>query len=317
MDVKKDADNVDTLVKKSNALARARWSAESIWEPRLVALLASKVRVDDTDFQVYEIPATEILRGTGGKDYHNLSDIIDSVMARVLTIKEHDGWTKYNLFARCRFRSSDGILELGFHPDLKKHYLNLAKYTKYSLTEFLLLPSIYSQRIYEILKSWDDRQDVLLYVKDLHEMLDTPHSLRMNFKNFRLRVLEKAYNDITNLTGMRFTWEPIKKGRAVNAIRFTFLNEVKKHEQKKEQQTAIIVNKNAISETVQPVNEEGGSPIRRAQKCYTAHGSRVCNGITGVKQAVCTICLLSIQHRQVADYNPVDLCTELAKEKSV
>ena len=31
------------IVKKSNALARARWSADSVWEPRLVALLASKL----------------------------------------------------------------------------------------------------------------------------------------------------------------------------------------------------------------------------------------------------------------------------------
>ena len=49
------------IVKKSNALARARWSAESVWEPRLVALLASKVRADDTDFHVYEVPVTELM----------------------------------------------------------------------------------------------------------------------------------------------------------------------------------------------------------------------------------------------------------------
>ena len=49
------------IVKKSNALARARWSADSVWEPRLVALLASKVKQDDEDFQTYEIPIRELI----------------------------------------------------------------------------------------------------------------------------------------------------------------------------------------------------------------------------------------------------------------
>ena len=37
-------------VKKSNALARARWSPDSVWEPRLVAMLAAQIKPGDTDF---------------------------------------------------------------------------------------------------------------------------------------------------------------------------------------------------------------------------------------------------------------------------
>ena len=144
------------IVKKSNALARARWSAESVWEPRLVALLASKVRQDDTDFQVYEIPVGEIMRGsTGGKDYREVESVVDRVMSRVLTIRDDKGWTKYNVFSRCRYRAKDAVLELGFHPDLRPHYLNLQKhFAQYNLLEYLTLPSIYSQRMFEFLKSW-------------------------------------------------------------------------------------------------------------------------------------------------------------------
>ena len=138
------------IVKKSNALARARWSAESVWEPRLVALLASKVRADDTDFHVYEIPVSEVMRDgeRGGRDYREVEGVVDRVMSRVLTIKDEKGrgWTKYNVFSRCRYRPDEGILELGFHPDLRPHYLNLQKhFAQFNLMEYLVLPSIYSQ----------------------------------------------------------------------------------------------------------------------------------------------------------------------------
>lgn len=229
------------IVKKSNALARARWGAESVWEPRLVALLASKVRADDTDFHVYEIPVSEVMpeREKGGRDYREVEAVVDKVMSRVLTIREGGkNWVKYNVFMRCRYRAEEGILELGFHPDLRPHYLNLQKqFAQFNLMEYLLLPSIYSQRIFEILKSWADRPDVRIPLLELHEMLDTPDSLKQDFAQFRRRVLEKAHADIYEKTSLRFEWEPVKKGKAVTDILFIF--DVKRRiEMKKQQEQA-------------------------------------------------------------------------------
>ena len=53
-------------------------------------------------------------------------------------------------------------------------------------------------------------------------MLDAPESLRKNFKELRRWVLEKAHKDITGLTSLQYEWEPVKKGRAVVAVRFIF-----------------------------------------------------------------------------------------------
>lgn len=211
------------IVKKSNALLRARWSPESIWEPRLVALLASKVRKDDHDFQVYEICVSELLGAKyGGRDVKKISTVVDRVMSRVLTIKDDKGWTKYNVFVRCRFRSDDGVLELGFHPDLRPHYLGLQEFfATYNLMEFMLLPSTYSQRLFEVLKSWADKPECKISLSDLFGMLDVPPTLQ-RYPDFRRYVLEKAHKDITGKTSLRYDWEPIKQGRAVAGIRFTF-----------------------------------------------------------------------------------------------
>ena len=211
------------LVKISNALARSRWLAESVWEPRLVAVVASKVRVDDADFQVYEIPVTEVLRDHGGKDYKELETVANNIMSRVITIHTDDGWKKRQVFCQCDFIRSKGLLLIGFHKDLKPHYLNLQKhFTQYNLMEFLLLPSVYSQRLFEILKSWDKIPEVIISINELHEMLSCPEYCRKNFKEFRRVVLEKAHKDITKHTTLHYDWEPIKKGRSVDSIRFVF-----------------------------------------------------------------------------------------------
>lgn len=210
-------------VKKSNALARARWSPDSVWEPRLVAMLAAQIKAGDTDFQTYEIRLVDILgKDPGGKDYQEFEKAIDKVMSRVITLRNGDDWKKYTMFSSCEYISKRGILKIGFHPDLKEHYLQLKQYIKYNLLEFMLLPSIYSQRLFEFLKSWDDRKEAIIELKELHEMLDTPKALRAKYKDFRVRVLEKAHKDILKFTDLYYTWEPVKKGRAVSWIKFIF-----------------------------------------------------------------------------------------------
>jgi len=212
------------VVKKSNALARASWSVKSVYEPRLVALVASRVRVDDQDFQDYEIPLSELLGASvDGRTRQLVADVVEGLLGRVLTLPRPNGWAKCNVFSWCEYDSKAGCIRARFDPGLKEHYLGLqSHFTQYSLMEFLLLPSTYSQRLFEVLKSWASLPESVIDLADLFEMLDVPASLRANFKDFRRRVLEKAHKDITTQTGLRYQWEPIKQGRAVAAIRFTF-----------------------------------------------------------------------------------------------
>ena len=146
-------------------------------------------------------------------------------MSRVITISDPDSgdWTKYNVFSRCRFRKKEGILELGFHPDLIPHYLQLKKnFVQYNLIEYLTLSSLYSQKVFEILKSWANRSEITILIPELHVALSVPESLRIDFAAFRRRALEKAYKDINEKTSLRYEWEAIKTKNKVTAIRFIF-----------------------------------------------------------------------------------------------
>lgn len=224
----------DKVIRKSNAIARARWSPDSIWEPRLIAVLASKINSNDTYLQTYDIPIVEIIgKNPGGNDYLQfekaIEKAVDKVMSRVITIRNNNDWDKYPLFSSCKYRSKKGILTIGIHHELKEHFLQLQQYIKYNLTEFMLLPSIYSQRIFEILKSWSDKNAIIINLNELHEMLESPKSFKNSYKDFRRFVLEKAHKDINEQTALKYTWEPIKTGRAVTAIKFIFTKEIPPH----------------------------------------------------------------------------------------
>lgn len=212
------------IVKKSNQLARAAWPAQSVFEPRLVALVASRVTVEDEDFKEYKIPIDELFREDGGETIKRVEAVSDSLQSRVITIPDEDGWTKYNVFMKSKFSASERCIIAQFHPDLKPHYLALkGHFTQYALFEFLLLPSVYSQRIFEILKSWQPSYpEITLPLQELYEQLDVPDSHKKDFGNFRKRVLVQAHRDIHKHTSLRYEWEPIKRGRSVVGVRFVF-----------------------------------------------------------------------------------------------
>ena len=215
------------IVKKSNAIIRGHWEITNIWEPRLVALLASKIHVDDEDFKVYNLRLSEILGSHySGKDMQLLEECVKKAMKHVIVVDLNPtDRAYYNIFSKCVFRSEKRVLELQFHPDLKSEYLGLKEmFTQYSLEEFMSLSSVYSQRMYEILKSWDERVDATMPVEVLYDMLNVPASYRNDFAQFRRRVLEFTHEEILKKTKLWYEWESIKSGRSgkVVAVRFVF-----------------------------------------------------------------------------------------------
>lgn len=268
------------IVKMSNALARGKWLPKSIYEPRLIAQVAARVHKDDKEFKTYEIPVTAILQGkVDGRTYKILADAADNLMGKIITVDTDNkrGWIKYTIFSRCEYDAGKGCIRARFDPDLKPHYLNLkSNFAKYNLNEYMNLPSSYSQRIFEILKSWDDKPETKIQLSALHDMLNSPPSLRSRYQDFRRKVLEKAFNDIHKYTTLRYEWEPIKTGRKITAIRFVFSKPRKNELIAKEKDTQEKKGQKAAAKRHQAALE--------AAECYK-NGN--CNPNGSLR---CTIC---------------------------
>ena len=216
------------IVKADNTFFRVRCKVKNLIATRIVMAFASLVDESDLNenkrFLKYKIDAASILDGidAGGNYYNQLREAAYTLIDQKLEQRKHKNHFKvYTLFSTIEYEN--GIITGEFHADLLPFFLGLKKqFTRMSLGQYLKLPSIYSQKIFGYLTSWSGTPEVEISVSDLHEMLDTPESLRKNFKELRRWVLEKAHKDITGLTSLQYEWEPVKKGRAVVAVRFIF-----------------------------------------------------------------------------------------------
>ena len=215
-------------IKKSNTMARAHSESLTVWGGRIIALIASKVKEEDIDFKTYKIPLTELLeRGEwerSGRVYEEIIEVIKILGETVIRIpgKKEGNFRQYTVFAMCGYENGNIIAE--FHPDLKPHFLKLEQgiYTSYKLKDFLSLSSAYTQKLFEILKSWSGTTKTTIKLSDLHATLNTSKTCQSNFKDFRVHILDKALYEITEHTTLKFEWLANKNGRAVTSIDFFF-----------------------------------------------------------------------------------------------
>lgn len=220
------------IVKKHNRLVRAKINITDKTASRLLACLIAAISADDQDFRnAYSVPLKNYLPDEGGRFYKLARQACRDLIQATVEMERADPdptakdpiFEIMPFFSRLEYRN--GIVYADFNKHMAPVLLQLREcFTQYNLMEYLTLPSIYSQRIFEILKSWENikKGEVIFSMSEFHRMLGTPKSLRNDFAQFRRRVLEKSYNDIQSHTQLRFEWEPIKVGKSVEKIRFTF-----------------------------------------------------------------------------------------------
>lgn len=232
-------------VKQSNELIRSRTNVANKTTSRLLACLIAQLHDSDSDFkEEYTLDIRErltMLQDAGGTKMAQIREACKFLAEAKVWIErpasdkktKDDEFDIIPYFSRLSYRR--GVLHVKFNPEMKKFLLELkAFFTQYNLLEYLSLPSIYSQKLFELLKSYEGANKkgyTEFTLQDLHDYLDTPDSFRSDFRNFRIRILEKAHKDI-NKTSLEFAWEPIKTGRAVTAVRFIFRDKMREKVEK-------------------------------------------------------------------------------------
>lgn len=271
------------IVKKDNRLVRSKLNISSVDASRILANLVACIHTDDKSLKrVYRVAVKDFLADTSGRGYTRVKGLCRELAQVTVELEEPDPDGPHpifeigTIFSRIVYKK--GIVEAEFNGHMAPFLLDLQQcFTQYSLTEYLKLPSVYSQRIFEILKSWSGKPEVILPVSELHRLLDSPDSFQANFAEFRRRVLEKAHKDITAHTSFRYEWEPVKVGRSVEKIRFIFSGgkkalAQKEQEKAKEEKRQRLINQRFL----------------RAVECAKAKGGD-CRTMDNVR-IVCKLC---------------------------
>ena len=287
------------IVKAKNELFRSRTKSTNVLAARIFMAFASLVDEEDAQKGQYKkvsIPASSVLpeNVVGGKRYQDISKAADVLLEQRLEQKlGKNGFTKYNLFSSISYL--DGVITGVIHRDLLPFFLTAKEqvglYTRLNFEQYVKLPSSYSQKLFAFLSSWKSNGTVEVQLDALHELLATPKTTQANFAEFRRRVLDKAHADIQAHTSLRYEWEPIKKGKKVIGIRFTFQEKPLALPTETDRTKDIAKLRKGMSKSMSSKTPEegntGGQCMAIARPCFQEHGGK---------------CAEDSQSKEVCDY---------------
>jgi len=126
--------------------------------------------------------------------------------------------------AEKEYHRKEGWVEMHINASLLPFLTHLrGQFVSYKLSQASGLRSVYSWRLLELLsqfkrKGW--RQDELDSFVHAMDVGDTTYG--SNFAQLRRWVIEPAVKELVEKDGWEITWDPIKAGRKVIALRFDF-----------------------------------------------------------------------------------------------
>ena len=229
------AEKKNLLVVQHNNLIESRYSLTTL-EQRFILSLIAKIDKNDEEFYSYEITLSELSELMGIKItnmYLEISKLADKLMSRVITVKAPHGWKKLQWLSYCEFNSRTAVVTCSFHPKLKPYLLHLKReFTKSNLMILTQFQSIYSIRIYQLLKQYRKIGHREFRLDELKEILGLKKTQYSAFKDFRRWVLNQAKKEFEKKDESRkfkcdltFSLETFREGRRIARLKFIIIEQ--------------------------------------------------------------------------------------------
>ena len=213
------------IVKSNDIIQKARFQL-SVQEQKILLYLISKIKPRDKDFKnnIFNIKESCKICGIdtqSGKTYIHLKETIKKLADKSIWVKSDDGnrETLYRWLNYAVIDKKSGEIQIQFHELMKPFLLELkSSFTQYELLYILAMQSQYGIRLYETLKSYEFRKEILFNLEDLKEMLMAKKYEVYN--SFKRRVLEIAIREINDFSDINVQYEPIKDGKKIVGLKF-------------------------------------------------------------------------------------------------
>lgn len=143
------------MVSRSNVLIESK-SSTSLFERKLLNIAIAKAYIEDGEL-IARISTKDVksyLHISGNSIYTRLKDVSKETLGHVVSIEddEKENFIMFNVVNKCEYR--DGIFTTRFTKEMKPHIYNLKKdYTRMSLDVLCSFKSLFTTRIYEILRT--------------------------------------------------------------------------------------------------------------------------------------------------------------------
>jgi plasmid replication initiation protein len=214
----------DLSVIKANQLIQKSRFDLTLQQQKIILYLISKIKMEDDDLKLYEFDIQEFHKVCGftGNNYALLKESIKGIADKSLWVKLDNGKeTLLRWIEKPYIDYNKGIVQIKLDRDMKPYLLQLQQdFTRYELIWTLSFSCKYSIRLYELVASihYNQLEEYRrIYPVDELKTLMGAETYK-TFKDFRVRALEPAVDEINTFSNKNITYRAIKKGRSVDKI---------------------------------------------------------------------------------------------------
>jgi plasmid replication initiation protein len=219
----------DLLVVQSNKMVESSHTL-TLNEKRLVIMAAAhldsrKPMPEKNTVKIYASDFATLYDLHGGQAYQAIEQAAKKLYNR--NIRSIDGDAKKGSRERnvrwvwmCEYLKNEAAVVLGFSPVIAPYLTMLnQQFTKYRLRSVSALSTFYAIRMYELCTQYRKTGERRLTLERIREVLDLGDKYQ-DVKNLRMRVLDPSVKEITKLTDLDVSYEPIRKGRKIIGFEF-------------------------------------------------------------------------------------------------
>ena len=229
--IKKEKNNLSLKYKieRSNHLNALKPTGMTLTEVRFLAIYQAKINARDPNTKLVSFTLDDFCEIMEIKKMSVtiMKKVVSKLLCKPIFLPNEDGspgFTGVPLFKKCKMHNHQGYwyVDIECSEEVLPYMFEMKRnYFTYELWNSLRLKSINQLRMYEVLKQYEKIGTRTVYLEDLKNMLGINKNSQVKYQDFRRDVLEVCQKALEEHTDIKYTFEPIRKGRKIHALKFT------------------------------------------------------------------------------------------------
>lgn len=213
------------LVIKSNNLINMQTDLSLIQLKVFTKIIMSTVKNPNAEFYRFSIKTLLDDFNIASPHYTALKKATEW-MIKAVVLKSPDREQQLALFTEVDYKN--WMVDMYLHPKVKPYILDIKeRYTKYFFKSITGLNSIYSMRLYELLKQYEFRKSKNFEIEEFRFILNIWDKYS-KYTDFKKRVLLSSQKELKEKTDISFEFEEIRESRKVVRLDFKIITQHKK-----------------------------------------------------------------------------------------
>ena len=218
-------------VERSNELNTLRPTGMNLTEVRFLAIYQAKINARKPETRTVTFSLAEFAKIMEIKELNiqHIKNVADRIICKPVHIPSTsgtNGFTAIPLFNECEVYQDNATgewkVKIECHQKALPYMFEMKRnYFTYELWNALKLKSVNQLRMYEILKQYEKIGERTITLDELKNMLGINKGSQAKYQDFRREVLEVCQKALEQHTDIKYTFEPIRRGRKIHALKFT------------------------------------------------------------------------------------------------